>query len=88
MKPDWKCAFYREQKAHEDTAAELKVAKLELVHELKLRINGEVDLVMCMQSLKRLVEENEHLKQSLKEAMSSLKELTEAAEPVANLFEP
>ena len=41
-----------------------------------------------MQTLKRVAEENEHLKNSLKEAMGSLKELTEATEPVANLFEP
>ena len=62
--------------------------KLELAHELTIRADSDIELVNCMQTLKRVAEENEHLKSSLKEAMGSLKELTEAAELVANLFEP
>ena len=80
--------FYREQKAREDADAELKVLKLELAHELTICADSDIELVNCMQMVKKLGEENEHLKGSLKEAMGSLKELTEAAEPVANLFEP
>ena len=78
---DWKNAFYREQSQHEKIAQELEVLKQELVCELQLRIDGEIDLLTCMQSLRRVNDENELLKQALKE-------LTAVAEPVADLFEP
>lgn len=53
----------------------------ELIHEIQLCIDGETDLVTCMQTIRTLNDQLEHQKQALKE-------LTEAAEPVANLFDP
>ena len=77
---DWQNAYYREQSQREITQ-ELEVLKQELVCELQLRIDGETDLLTCMQSLRRINDENEALKQALKE-------LTEVIEPVVELFEP
>ena len=78
---DWKCAFYLEKHAHELVTEELKVLEHELIHELQLCIDSESDLLTCMQTLKILGNENEALKQSLKD-------LTAVAEPVVDLFNP
>ena len=48
---DWKNAFYREQSQREEIVQELKVMEQELVCELELHIDGETDLLTCMQSL-------------------------------------
>lgn len=91
---DWKCAFYQEQEKQETAAQErdramkecdeaveeLKVLYHELHRELTLRHDGEVDLVTCMQQLRRLNDKNEALKKCLKD-------LTAVSEPVADLFE-
>jgi len=76
---DWQGAFNREQGAHEELE-ELKVLSIELCHELQLRHDGKIDLVMCMQSLRAKMDEAELLKRELIE-------LKQAAEPVAELFE-
>ena len=78
---DWKNAFYREQSQREEIAQELEVQTQELVCELQLRIDGEIDLLTCMQSLRKVNDENELLKQALKELIA-------VAELVAELFEP
>ena len=78
---DWKNAFYQEQKAREEIAAELEVTEHELNHELELRIDGETDLLTCMQTIKRLGEESELRKREHNA-------LVAAAEPVVDLFEP
>lgn len=54
---------------------------MELERELQLRFDGETDLVNCMQTIRSLNDDLELLRRSMKE-------LTEAAELVANLFEP
>ena len=72
--------MYREKNKYEEAIQELQVLSMELQRELQLHIDGETDLLTCMQSLRRVNDENEALKKSLKE-------LTEVAEPVAELFE-
>ena len=54
--------------------------ELELIHEIYLRIDGEVDIVTCMQTIRRLNDENELRKKELDALIA-------AAEPVADLFE-
>ena len=55
--------------------------ELELIHEIDLCIDGEVDIVTCMQTIRRLNDENELRKKELYALIA-------AAEPVADLFEP
>ena len=66
---------------HEEVAQELIVLKYELERQMLLCIDGDTNLITCMQSLRRVNDENEGLKKSLKE-------LRAVAEPVADLFEP
>ena len=66
---------------HEEVAQELIVLKYELERQMQLCIDGDTNLITCMQSLRRVNDENEGLKKSLKE-------LRAVAEPVADLFEP
>ena len=85
---DWQNSFNREEYAHIATKEELKTAKeelkvteLELIHELELRHDGEVDLVNCMQTIRRLHDQSELRKRELDALIT-------ATEPVADLFEP
>ena len=55
--------------------------ELELIHELELCMDGEVDLVICVQTIKRLGEERELRKRELDTLIA-------AAEPMTDLFEP
>ena len=65
---------------HEEVAQELIVLKYELERQMQLCIDGDTNLITCMQSLRRVNDENEGLKKSLKE-------LRTVAEPVSDLFE-
>lgn len=47
---DWKCAFYREKNI---------VLKYELERQMQLCIDGDTNLIKCMQSLRRVNDENE-----------------------------
>ena len=67
---------------HEEVAQELIVLKYELERQMQLCIDGDTNLIMCMQSLRRVNDENEGLKKSLKELRAVVAEL------VADLFEP
>ena len=57
------------------------MTELELIHELELRHDGEIDLVNCMQTIKRLNDQSELRKRELDALIA-------AAEPVVDLFEP
>ena len=78
---NWKAGFYREKDHREQLEADIYVLNVELERELQLHFDGETDLVNCMQTIRSLNDDLELLRRSMKE-------LTEAAEPVANLFEP
>lgn len=78
---NWKAGFYREKDHREQLEADIYVLNMELERELQLHFDGETDLVNCMQTIRSLNDDLELLRRSMKE-------LTEAAEPVANLFEP
>lgn len=56
----WKNGFYHEKDQCEHLEQEFQVLKEELIHEIQLRIDGDTNLVTCMQIGQRLNEELEH----------------------------
>ena len=78
---DWELAFNREKDTREQLEGQIQVLKMQLVHEMELRISADTDLVCCMQSI-------HHLNEQLELKKQELKTLTDVAEPVANMFEP
>ena len=78
---DWQNAFSREQARREELEEELKVLVPEYQLEHQLRIDGERDLLVGLQTAKSLQEENQNLK-------GQLEALTAAAEPIAKPNHP
>jgi hypothetical protein len=83
-KVDMKNLFYREKDAREVLEYDYKQLAHECNVHMELRIASDRDLVKCYKSLQKLNEDCERLRGQLKE----LKELKEAALPIARLLVP
>jgi hypothetical protein len=81
---DMKNLFYREKDAREVLEYDYKQLAHECNVHMELRIASDRDLVKCYKSLQKLNEDCERLRGQLKE----LKELKEAALPIARLLVP
>jgi hypothetical protein len=77
---DLKNLFYREKEAHEVLEYDYKQLAYKCNKHMELRIASDRDLVNCYKSLQKLNEDCEKL--------SQLKELEEAAHPIARLPVP
>jgi hypothetical protein len=73
--------FYREKEAHEVLEYDYKQLAYECDKHMELRITSDRDLVNCYKSLQKLNEDCEKLR-------AQLKELEEAALPIARLLVP
>jgi hypothetical protein len=78
---DLKNLFYREQEAREVLEYDYKQLAYECDKHMELRIASDCDLVNCYKSLQKLNEDCEKLR-------AQLKELEEAALPIARLLVP
>jgi DNA repair exonuclease SbcCD ATPase subunit len=78
---DMKNLFYREKEAHEVLEYDYKQLSYECDKHMELRIASDRDLVNCYKSLQKLSEDCEKLR-------AQLKELEEAALPIARLLVP
>jgi predicted NodU family carbamoyl transferase len=78
---DLKNIVYREKDAHEVLEHEYKQLSHECVYHMELREASDRDLVNCYKSLQKLNEDCERLR-------GQLKELEEAALPIARLLVP
>jgi Skp family chaperone for outer membrane proteins len=78
---DLKNLFYREQEARQVLELDYKELAYECDKHMKLRIASDRDLVNCYKSLQKLNEDCEKL-------WAQLKELEEAALPIARLLVP
>jgi Skp family chaperone for outer membrane proteins len=76
---DLKNLFYREQEAHQVIDLDYKELAFECDKHMELRIASDRDLVNCYKSLQKLNEDCEALR-------AQLKELEEAALPIARLL--
>jgi hypothetical protein len=81
LETDLKNLFYREQEAHEVLEYDYKQLAYECDKHMELRIASDRDLVNCYKSLQKLNEDCEKLR-------AQLKELEEAALPIARLLVP
>jgi hypothetical protein len=79
--PDLKNIVYREKDAHEVPEHEYKQLSHECVKHMELREASDRDLVNCYKSLQKLNEDCEKLR-------GQVKELEEAALPIARLLVP
>jgi hypothetical protein len=80
-KVDMKNLFYREKGAHEVIEYEYKQLAYKCDKDMELRIASDRDLINCYKSLQKLNEDCEKLR-------AQVKELEEAALPIARLLEP
>jgi Tfp pilus assembly protein PilO len=78
---DLKNLFYREQEARQVLELDYKELAFECDKHMELRIASDRDLVNCYKSLQKLNEDYEALR-------AQLKELEEAALPIARLLVP
>jgi hypothetical protein len=78
---DLKNLFYREQEARQVLEYDYKELAYECDNHMELRIASDRDLVNCYKSLQKLNEARERLR-------AQLKELEEAALPIARLLVP
>jgi hypothetical protein len=78
---DLKNLFYREQEARQVLELDYKELAYECDKHMELRIASDRDLINCYKSLKKLNEDCEKLR-------AQLKELEEAALPIARLLVP
>jgi hypothetical protein len=78
---DMKNLFYREQEARQVLELDYKKLAFECDKHMELRISSDRDLVNCYKSLQKLNEDCEALR-------AQLKELEEAALPIARLLVP
>jgi hypothetical protein len=81
LETDLKNLFYREQEAREVLDYDYKQLAYECNKHMELRIASDRDLVNCYKSLQKLNEDYEKLR-------AQLKELEEAALPIARLLVP
>jgi hypothetical protein len=78
---DMKNLFYRDKEAREVLEYDYKQLSYECDKHMELRISSDCDLVNCYKSLQKLNEDREKLR-------AQLKELEEAALPIARLLVP
>jgi hypothetical protein len=78
---DMKNLFYREKEAREVLEYDYKQLAHECDKHMELRISSDPDLVNCYKSLQKLNEDCEKLR-------GQLKEIEEAALPIARLLVP
>jgi hypothetical protein len=81
LETDMKNLLYREKDAHEVLEYDYKQLAHEWCTHMELRIASDRDLVNCYKSLQKLVEDSEKLR-------GQLKDLEEAARPIARLLVP
>jgi hypothetical protein len=81
LETDLKTLFYREQEARQVLELDYKELAYECDKHIELRIASDRDLVNCYKSLQKLDEDCERLR-------AQLKELEEAALPIARLLVP
>jgi hypothetical protein len=81
LEVDMKNLFYREKEAREVLEYDYKQLAYECNNHMELRITSDRDLVNCYKSLQKLNEDCEKL-------WAQMKELEEAALPIARLLVP